>query len=73
MHVTISARGLCFHCFGKDVKEIYGGAKSLKPDVVGISGELPTEMKGLSWEDIEDIVGSKRSVTEMVLQSETYA
>ena len=63
--------GLQFHQFGKELKGRYGCAKGLGPDGVGIIGELPTGTEGseLSWEDIEVIVESKRTVRQMVQQS----
>jgi hypothetical protein len=66
--------GLGFHHFGKEAKARYGCAKCLKPDGVGIIGELPTgaEDSDLSWEDIEVIVESKRTVRQMVQQSGMY-
>jgi hypothetical protein len=66
--------GLRFHHFGKEVKGRYGCAKGLKPDGVGIIGELPTgtEDSELSWEDIEVIVESKRTVRQMVQKSGMY-
>lgn len=66
--------GLRFHHFGKEAKARYGCAKRLKPDGVGIIGELPTgaEDSDLSWEDIEVIVESKRTVRQMVQQSGMY-
>ena len=78
---------LLFHPFEGKVKDIYGAYKGLKPDGVGIIGELPTEPKKLvkepdkespetpelSWEQIEVTVESKASVRDMVLQSGTYA
>lgn len=66
-------KGLRFHCFGKEVKGIYGSDKSLKPDGVGIIGELPMKTKELSWGGIEVVIESKRSVSEMVSQCGTYA
>jgi hypothetical protein len=66
--------GLRFHHFRNEVKGRYGFAKGLKPDGVGIIGELPTgtENSELSWEDIEVIVESKRTVRQMVQQSGMY-
>jgi hypothetical protein len=66
--------GLRFHDFGKEVKGRYGRVKGLKPDSVGIIGELPTgtEDTELSWEDIEVIVESKRSVWQTAQQSGMY-
>jgi hypothetical protein len=63
--------GLRFHHFGKEVKGRYGCPKGLKPDGVGIIGELPTgtEDSELSWEDIEVIVESKRTVRQVAQQS----
>jgi hypothetical protein len=65
---------LRFHHFGKEAKARYDCAKCLKPDGVGIIGELPTgaEDSDLSWEDIEVIVESKRTVRQMVQQSGMY-
>jgi len=37
---------LRFHPFGGEVKDIYGSYKGLKPDSVGIMGELLTETEG---------------------------
>ncbi|KAF8487916.1 hypothetical protein F5888DRAFT_1881559 [Russula emetica] len=66
--------GLRFHHFGNEVKGRYGFAKGLKLDGVGIIGELPTgtESSELSWEDIEVIVESKRTVRQMAQQSGMY-
>jgi Fungal protein kinase len=60
--------GLRFHHFGKG----YGIVKGLELDGVGIIGELPTGTEELSWEDIEVIVESKRTVRQMVHQSGMY-
>jgi hypothetical protein len=75
--------GLRFHPFGDEVKETYGSHKGLKPDLVGIIGELPTgteeaaeepaEKPSLSWEQIEVNLESKVSIRDMVRQSGTYA
>jgi hypothetical protein len=75
--------GLRFHRFGGEVKETYGSHKSLKPDGVGIIGELSTETEEpaeeltkkpqLSWEQIKIIVKSKASVRDTVRQAGTYA
>jgi hypothetical protein len=74
---------LRFHPFGGEVKEKYGSHKGLKPDGVGIIGELSTEKAGpakkcakkpeLSWEQIQVTFESKASVRDMVRQSGTYA
>ncbi|KAF8488604.1 hypothetical protein F5888DRAFT_1595076, partial [Russula emetica] len=56
-----------------------GSHKGLKPDGVGIIGELSTGTKEtakgpeLSWEQIEFSVESKASIRDMVRQSGTYA
>jgi hypothetical protein len=49
-------------------------ADGLKPDGVGIVGQLPTgtEDSELSWEDIDVIVESKRTVRQMVQESGMY-
>jgi Fungal protein kinase len=70
--------GLRFHPFGREVKEIYGSHKRLKPDGVGIIGDLPIETNEakkpvLSWEQVEVAFESKGSVKDMVRQSATYA
>ena len=41
-------RGLHFHPFGDEMKDIYGSYKGLKPDGVGILDEVLTEMEQLS-------------------------
>jgi hypothetical protein len=78
---------LRFYPFGGEVKETYGRHKGLKPDIVGIIGELLTETEEpaegpikecaerleLSWEQIEIIVDSKASVRDLVSESGTYA
>jgi hypothetical protein len=46
--------------------------KGLKPDLVGVFGDLPTGRK-VSWQDIEVSVESKNSVKEIVKQAATYA
>jgi Fungal protein kinase len=77
--------GLRFHPFGREVKEIYGSHKRLKPDGVGIIGDLPIETKEpaeepagakrpvLSCEQVEVVFESKGTVKDMVRQSATYA
>jgi hypothetical protein len=75
--------GLRFHPFNKEVKETYGSHKPLKPDVVGIIGELPkgtgkanedpVKKPSLSWEQIEVNLESKDSIRDMVRQSGSYA
>ena len=75
--------GLHFHPFRGEVKETYGSHKGLKPDGVGIIGELSTKTKKhtkksakepeFSWEQIEVNVESKASVRNMIRQSGTYA
>jgi len=75
--------GLRFHPFGEEVKETYGSHKPLKPDLVGIIGELstgteevaedPAKKPSLSWEQIEVNVESKGSIRDVVRQSGTYA
>ena len=59
---------------GMKPKERYCCARGFKPDGVGIIGDLPIGMKDseLSWEDIEVIVESKRTVRKMVQQSGMY-
>jgi len=47
--------------------------RSLKPDGGGILDQLPSRTKELSWEHIEVTFESKRTVTELVRQSGTYA
>jgi hypothetical protein len=64
--------GLRFHHFGNGAKGGYGIAKGLELDRVGIIGKLPTGTEELSWEDIEVIVESKRTVRQMVHQSGMY-
>ena len=72
---------LRFHTFGGKVKEIYGTHEGLKPDIVGITGELSAKKKRrpsakmpeLSWEEIEVNVECKALVKDMVRQSGTYA
>ncbi|KAF8486618.1 hypothetical protein F5888DRAFT_206999 [Russula emetica] len=61
--------GLRFHHFGNEVKGRYGFAKGLKPDGVGIIGELPTgtENSELSWEVIEVIVECFRDLVRHVV------
>ena len=79
-------RGLRFHPFGGEVNEIYGCQRRLKPDGVGIIGDLPrpkeptdeTARRGLrkrviSWNQIEVVFESKANVKDMVLQSGSYA
>jgi hypothetical protein len=79
--------GLRFHPYGRELKEIYGSHEPLKPDVVGIIGELPAEPEEpaeepaeerakrpkLSWEQVEAAFESKGTVRDMVRQSGTYA
>ena len=66
---------LRFHSF----KETYGSHKGLKPDGVGIIGELSTKAKNaaedpeLFWEQIEVNVKSSPSIKDMVRKSGTYA
>jgi hypothetical protein len=71
---TSHLSGLRFHHFGNEAKERYGRAMGLKPDSVGIIGKLPTgtDDSELSWEDVEVIVESKRTVRQMVQQSGMY-
>jgi hypothetical protein len=74
---------LRFHPFGGEMKEKYGSYKGLKPDLVGIIGELSTKAKKpekksvkkteLSWHQIEVSVESKAVLKDMVKQSGTYA
>ena len=74
---------LRFHPFRGKVKETYGSHKGLKPDGIGIIGELSTKTKKrakkpakepeLPWEQFEVNVESKASVRDMVRQSGTYA
>ena len=74
---------LRFHPFGGEIKETYGSHKGLKPDGVGIIGELSTKTKKpakerakepeLSWEQIEVNIESNASVRDMIRQSGTYA
>jgi len=52
------------------MKDKYGSCRGLKPDVVGIFGDLPTR---LSWNEMEVCVESKLAITDMVRQSGTYA
>jgi hypothetical protein len=75
--------GLRFHPFDDEVKETYDSHTGLKPDLVGITGELPTgteeaaeepaEKLSLSWEHIEVNLESKVLIRDMVRQSGTYA
>jgi hypothetical protein len=75
--------GLRFHPFNKEVKETYGSHKPLKPDLVGIIGELPNgageadeepaKKPSLSWEQVEVNLESKDSIRDMVRQSGSYA
>ena len=65
--------GLRFHWFGNEVKTGYGVPNALELGGVGIIGELPTGTEELSWEDIEVIVESKRTVRQVDHQSEMYA
>jgi hypothetical protein len=71
---TSHLSGLRFHHFGNEAKGKYGRAEGLTPDGIGIIGELRTGMEDseLSWEDIEVIVESKRTVRQMVQQSGMY-
>jgi hypothetical protein len=74
---------LRFHHLRGKVKETYGSHRGLKPDGVGIIGELPSKKKKgaktpakeseLSWGQIEVFIESKSSVEDMVRQSGTYA
>jgi hypothetical protein len=66
--------GLRFHRFWNEAKGRYGYAQGLKPDCVGIIGELPTGTKDLdlSWKDIEVTIESKMTVPQMVHQSALY-
>ena len=78
---------LRFHPLEDDVKELHGSHKGLKPDGVGIIGELPTvpneptegpaekrpKKPKLSWEQIEVVFESKATVKDMIRQSGTYA
>ena len=75
-------RGLRFHPFGFEVNELYGSRKRLKPDGVGIIGNLPerggkdsagAKKVALSWEQVEVVFESKDSATHLVEQSATYA
>jgi hypothetical protein len=62
--------GLRFHTFAKEVDEKYGTVKGLKPNGIGVIGELQTTV---SWEDVEISVESKSTVEEMVKQAAMYA
>jgi len=70
VHAQSRLRGLRFHQFGREMKDKYGSCRGLKPDVVGIFGDLPTK---LSWNEMEVCVESKLAITDMVRQSGTYA
>ena len=77
-HITGShLRGLRFYPFRQEMNEKYGSRKPLKPDGVGIMGELPlasgTKKSDLSWEQVEAAFESKKDVPDMVRQSGTYA
>ena len=84
-HVSQSQlSGLRFYPFAEaEIKEKYGSIKPLKPDIVGIIGELSTETVVpaeepakkplLSWEQMEVIIESKASIRDLVRQSGTYA
>jgi hypothetical protein len=79
--------GLRFQVFTREISDIYGNHKLLKPDLVGIIGELPVETEepiegpakeraekpGLSWEKVEVAVECKNTVRDMARQSGTYA
>jgi len=79
--------GLRFHHFKGTVSDRYDSIKGLKPDGVGVVGDLPNDDKlppkrikstddkrlALSWDGIEIFVESKASVKDMVRQSATYA
>lgn len=64
---------LHFYDFGREVKEMYGSFKGLKPDGIGTIGEPLTQEEVVSWNDIEVILESKNSVKDMVKQAATYA
>ena len=70
---------LRFHSFRDKDKETYGSHKALKPDSVGIIGELSTKTRNaaedpeLSWEQIEVNVKSRASIRDIVRKSGTYA
>ena len=68
---------LHFHPFGFELEDVYDSHKCLKPDVVGITGELQLNEKmkrpELSWEAVEVHVKSQDSESRMVVQSGAYA
>lgn len=75
--------GLKFHHFENEVKDRHGGHRGLKPDGVGIIGDMRTKpAKGrdisspeVYWEGVEVFIECKIStgIREMVKQSGTYA
>jgi protein kinase-like protein len=64
---------LRFYPFDKEVKDAFRSRKALKPDGVGILGELPAGKKELPWELIEVPFESKNGLAALVRQSGTYA
>jgi hypothetical protein len=64
-------RRIRFHTFGKAVDDKYGSINSLKPDIIGVIGDLPG--RKVTWDDIEIVVECKRKDVPMVKQAGTYA
>ena len=79
--------GLRFHTFGRELKDTHGSQKPLKPDFVGIIGDLPTtntevaaensaeapaEKPSLRWKEVEVVMESKAAVKDLVKQLGTY-
>lgn len=63
---------LRFYHFGDEVDEKYGCYKGLRPNGLGIIGELPIE-RAVSWEEIEVIIEAKRRIKHMVQHAAMYA
>jgi hypothetical protein len=65
-------RDFAFIPLGKRTLRNMERSKALKPDGIGLPGELPTRRKA-PWEDIEIIVEAKKDVKDMVKQAATHA
>jgi hypothetical protein len=81
-------RDLRIHPFGYEINEILGSQKPLKPDVVGVIGDLPTKTSveqtagrrakkspsyDVLWKLVHLVIESKLSIRDMLRQLATYA